>query len=106
MYKIAGYVTKVSIAKELERKVVVGILKAFSKSSAPPYFYPAASGNVPLPVVYVSPPIVWKNRSPQTLFSIVPTALLVIVCTCYIQLDRIETENIDPQVVGVAHKTA
>ena len=78
-----------------------------------PYFYldtsdksGATAESIPLPIAYVSPPITWRNHSPQTLFSIIPAALLVIACTCHFHLDRIECDekNIDPQVLRTANK--
>ena len=110
VYQIAAYVTKVSTAEDLEKKVVIGILidKENFQLVFSPYFFFDKSGDVPkpLPIVYVSPLIMWKNSAPQTLFSIIPAALLVIACTCYFQLDRIECDqkNIDSNVVNVARK--
>ena len=111
LYQIAAYVTKVSTAQQLEKKAVIGIIidKENFHLVFSPYFYLDKSGAtpepIPLPIAYVSPPIMWRNNSPQTLFSIIPAALLVIACTCHFQLDRIECdENIDPQVLRIAHK--
>ena len=110
LYQVAAYVTKVSTAKELEKKVVIGIIidkEFFKLVFSPYYFFDETKGEpVPLPIVYVSPLIQWKETSPQTLLSIVPAALLVIACTCYFQLERIEcdTKDIDSQVLDVARK--
>ena len=109
-YQIAAYVTKMSTAKELENKVVIGILmdKEFFKLVFSPYFFfdKSKAEPVPLPIVYVSPLIRWKESSPQTLLSVVPAALLVIACTCYFRLDRIECdeEEIDSQISQIAHQ--
>ena len=105
-YQIAAYVTKMSTAKELENKVVIGILmdKEFFKLVFSPYKSNAKA--VPLPIVYVSPLIRWKESSPQTLLSVVPAALLVIACTCYYQRDRIdyveEKIPVNSQVLQIA----
>ena len=110
LYQVAAYVTKVSTAKELEKKVVIGIIidkEFFKLVFSPYYFFDETKGEpVPLPIVYVSPLIRWKETSPQTLLSIIPAALLVIACTCYFQLERIEcdTKDIDSQVLDVASK--
>lgn len=112
LYQIAAYVTKVSTAEELEKKVVIGIIMDTNNFNLvfSPYSYDDKSGNkpVPLPIVYVSPPITWRDSSPsgQILFSILPAALMVIACTCYFQLDRIECDknNIDSQVLNMARK--
>ena len=109
LYQIAAYVTKVSTAQQLEKKAVIGIIidKENFHLVFSPYSYLDESGaTIPLPIVYVSPPITWRNDSPQTLFSIIPAALLVIACTCHFQLGRIEyTEtDIDPQVLKTACK--
>ena len=112
LYQIAAYVTKVSTAKELEKKVVIGIIMDTNNFNLvfSPYSYGGKSGNnpVPLPIVYVSPSIVWRDSSSngQILFSISPAALMVIACTCYFQLDRIECDqsNVDAQVLKVAHQ--
>ena len=112
VYQIAAYVTRVSTAEDLEKKVVIGILidKENFQLVFSPYFFFDKSGEVPvpkpLPIVYVSHSITWKNSDPQTLFSIIPAALLVIACTCYFQLDRIECDpnNINSHVVDVACK--
>lgn len=111
LYQIAAYLTKVSTATQLEKKAVIGIIidKESFHLAFSPYFYLDQSGTtpvpIPLPIVYISPPIAWRNLSPQSLFSIIPAALLVIACTCYFQLDRIEyKEEIDSQVLRTAHK--
>lgn len=113
LFQIAAYVTKVSTASQLEKKVVIGIIidrESFHLVFSP-YFYnyksePGATPvPIPIPIVYISPPITWRNSSPQSLFSIIPAALLVIACTCYFQRDRIEyVEKIDSQVLGTARK--
>ena len=110
LYQIAAYVTKVSTAKELEKKVVIGMIidKENFQLVFSPYFYLDESGDipvpVPLPIVYVSPPIMWKI--PLTQDPIITSALLVIACTCYYQRDRIKCElkSIDLQVLNVARK--
>ena len=113
LYQIAAYVTKVSTAPQLEKKVVIGIIidKENFHLVFSPYFYhykseaSATPVPIPIPIVYISPPITWRNSSPQSLFSIIPAALLVIACTCYFQRDRIEyVEKIDSQVLGTARK--
>ena len=102
-YQIAAYVTKMSTAKELENKVVIGILmdKEFFKLVFSPY--KSKTKAIPLPIVYVSPLIRWKESSPQTLLSVLPAALLVIACTCYFRLDRIECDE-DLQILQIAGK--
>ena len=112
LYQIAAYVTKVSTAKELVKSVVIGIIidKELFYLVFSPYSFLDKSGDepvlVPLPVVYVSHPIRWRNRSPQEMFSIMPAALLVIACTCYFQLVREECDqkSINSQVLNVAHQ--
>ena len=112
LYQIAAYMTKVSTAKELEKKVVIGIIMDTNNFNLvfSPYSYDDKSVKepVPLPIVYVSPPITWRDSSPsgQILFSILPAALMVIACTCYFQLDRIECDqnNMDSQVLDIAHQ--
>ena len=107
-YQIAAYVTKMSTAKELENKVMIGILmdKDFFKLIFSPYKSNAKA--VPLPIVYVSPLIRWKESSPQTLLSVIPAALLVIACTCYYQRDRIdyveEKIPVDSQILQIAEE--
>ena len=107
-YQIAAYVTKMSTAKELEKKVVIGIImdKEFFKLVFSPYFFFDKAEPVPLPIVYISPLIRWRESSPQTLLSVVPAALLVIACTCYYQRDKIkcDKEEIDSEVLQVARK--
>ena len=110
LYQIAAYVTKVSTAKELVKKVVIGIIidKERFYLVFSPYFYRDTSGDksvpVPLPIVYVSHPIRWRNSSPQEMLSVMPAALLVIACNSYFQLDREECDqkSINSQVVDVA----
>ena len=112
LYQIAAYVTKVSTAQQLEKKAVIGIIidKENFHLVFSPYFYLDKNGATPvltpLPIAYVSPPIAWRNNSPQALFSIIPAALLVIACTCHFQLDRIkcDEEDIDKPVLTTARK--
>ena len=108
LYQIAAYMTKMSTAKELEKKVVIGIImdKEFFKLVFSPYFFFDKAEPVPLPIVYISPLIRWKESSPQTLLSVVPAALLVIACTCYYQRDKIkcDEEKIDSEVLQIARK--
>jgi hypothetical protein len=109
-YQIAAYVIKMSTAKELENKVVIGIImdkENFHLVFSPYFFFNESKAEpVPLPIVYISPMIMWKESAPQTLLSVAPAALLVIACTCYFQLDRIkcDEEKIDPQVLKIARQ--
>ena len=111
LYQIAAYVTKVSTAEEPQKKIVIGIIidsKNFNLVFSP-YNYRDESGKeLPLPIVYVSPAITWRDSSPhgQILLSILPAALMVIACTCYFEWERIECdrERIDSQVLDTAHQ--
>ena len=117
LYQIAAYVTKVSTANELQKKVVIGMIIDANNFNLvfSPYIYCDESGRepvtVPLPIVYVSPPIVWRDSSPQSqvLFSILPAALMVIACTCYFEQERLDynqcnQKSIDPRVLATAHQ--
>ena len=113
LYQIAAYVTKVSTANELQKKVVIGMIIDTNNFNLvfSPYTYHDDSGiepvSVPLPIVYVSPPIVWRDSSPQSQvpFSILPAALMVIACTCYFERERLDyNQTINPQVLATAHR--
>ena len=112
LYQIAAYVTKVSTANELQKKVVIGMIIDTNKFNLvfSPYTYHDESGiELPLPIVYVSPPIVWTDTcsSPQGQipFSILPAALMVIACTCYFERERLDyNQTINPQVLATAHR--
>ena len=115
LYQIAAYVTKVSTANELQKKVVIGMIIDTNNFNLvfSPYTYHDESGiepvSVPLPIVYVSPPIVWRNTSSfpqgQIPFSILPAALMVIACTCYFEHERLDyNQTINPQVLATAHR--
>ena len=118
LYQIAAYVTKVSTANELQEKVVIGMLidaNNFNLVFSPYIYHVKREGeppvSVPLPIVYVSPPIVWRDSSPQgqILFSILPAALMVIACTCYFEEKRLDYNQynqtrINPQVLATAHQ--
>lgn len=76
--QIAAYMNKASTAIELSSSVMTSIIIdvkhinfAFS-----PIKFDAESGVVPLPVVYISPPITWK----EGMFFAVPEAILIIAC--------------------------
>ena len=113
LYQIAAYVTKVSTANELQKKIVIGMIIDTNNFNLvfSPYTYRDESGiepvSVPLPIVYVSPPIVWRDSSPQSQvpFSILPAALMVIACTCYFERERLDyNQTINPQVLATAHQ--
>ena len=115
LYQIAAYMTKVSTADELQEKVVIGMIIDTNNFNLvfSPYTYHDESGiSVPLPIIYVSPPIMWRDSSPQgqVLFSILPAALMVIACTCYFEEKRLDykqynrTRNINRQVLDTAHR--
>ena len=112
LYQIAAYVTKVSTANELQKKVVIGMIIDTNNFNLvfSPYTYHDESGiELPLPIVNVSPPIVWRNTSSfpqgQILFSILPAALMVIACTCYFERKRLDyNQRINPQVLATAHR--
>ena len=106
LFQIAAYVTKVSTAKDLKENVTIGIIidkEVFYLVFSP--YSVKLDESVPLPITYISPSIVWKDASPQ-LFSIIPAALLVIACTCYFQLERIERnkQDVDSQILDVARE--
>ena len=110
LYQIAAYVTKVSTANELQKKVVIGMIIDTNNFNLvfSPYTYHDESGiELPLPIVYVSPPIVWRDSSlqGQIPFSILPAALMVIACTCYFERERLNyNQTINPQVLATAHR--
>ena len=74
--QIACYINKLSTVKELTKSAMIGVI--IDKKLFRLAFSVYRKGEVPLPIVYIPPPIEWKSESYCTVDQ---SALLILACT-------------------------
>ena len=74
--QIACYINKLSTVRELTKFVMTGVI--IDKRSFRLALSVYRKGDVPLPIVHISPPIEWKS---ETSFTVDQSALLTLACT-------------------------
>ena len=92
--QIACYINKLSTVEELTKFVMIGAI--IDKRQFRFAFSVYCNGEIPLPIVHISPPIEWRSEFSSMIDQTMQTAILTLACTFLTgQLERLQYSKKD-----------